>query len=379
LYIHTRIKSAFRHLAYAGLSQDADIEILRKVFLVNVFSTIGMIFLLGFGIDSIVDHRHKLATVLLSLAAVTLVNYLMMLRVGKHAMGAHAISIIMGALFFYLLCSGGVQQTGPLWCYAAAPFLLFIYGVRWGAVVVSLLIIIAAILLYVPNPIMVAHYPEILKSRFLASFLAVSIMSYIHEYARHRSYSSLMNLRHKVEQEARTDELTHLFNRRHMYEYLQQAEHRMHRLKVPMSVLLIDIDNFKRINDNYGHQFGDRVLVEIAQALRHSLRDYDSIARWGGEEFLVVLSDTENPAAKIVAEKLRTTIEQLPMQFGEKQIGVTISIGMHTAGISEKVESMLKQADHNLYAAKHNGRNMIIESQHGSGDKIGLITNLVTI
>lgn len=371
----SHLKAIYRHLAYAGLSQETDIELLRKVFLINVFSTVGMIFLIGFGIDALADSRFRLAFVLLGLATATLVNYVLMLRVGKHVRGAHTISVIMGIIFFYLLCSGGVNQTGPLWCYSAAPFLLFIYGVRWGAVVISFLIISAALLLYLPNPLMVAHYPEILKSRFLASFLAVAIMSYLHEYARHRSYAALTSLREKIENEARTDELTHLFNRRHMYEYLEQAEHRMHRIKIPMSVLLIDIDNFKQVNDNYGHQFGDKVLVNIAQTLRKSLRDYDSIARWGGEEFLVVLSDTENTAARIVAEKLRSTIEALAIYYGDKQIFITISIGMHTARIGEKLEAILKKADHNLYAAKHNGRNMIVESMHQVTEKSNLLTD----
>lgn len=375
----SHFKAAYWHVAYAGLSHETDIELLRKVFLVNVFSTIGMLFLLGFGVDAMIHERHVLAVVLLGLAAVTLVNYILMLRVGKHDLGAHTSSVIMVIIFFFLLCSGGVHHTGPLWCYAAAPFLLFIYGVRWGAVVVTLLFVSAILLLYLPNPLMIANYPDILKSRFLASFLAVAIMSYIHEYARHRSYMALVRLREKIENEARTDELTHLFNRRHMYEYLQQAEHRMHRMKIPMTVLLIDIDNFKQVNDSYGHQFGDRALIKIAHTLRQSLRDYDSIARWGGEEFLVVLSDTDNAAAHAVAEKLRSTIEALHIYFGEMQVFITISIGMYTAGTGESLETILKHADHNLYAAKHNGRNMIVESGRRDGNNSGLLSNVGTV
>lgn len=379
MFGNSHFRTVFRRIAYAGLSENTDIEILRKVFLINVFSTIGMAFLLGFGVNAIVNHRDHIATVLLVLASLTLINYVLMLRFGKHERGAHVISLIMCFMFFYLLCSGGVHLTGPLWCYAAAPFVLFIYGVRWGAVSVVFLFISAMILLYMPNPLLIAHYPPIYKSRFLASFLAVAIMSYIHEYARHRSYCALVTLRREVEQEARTDELTELFNRRHMYEYLQLALHRMHRVKTPMCVLLIDIDNFKLINDNYGHQFGDRVLIKIAQTLRHSLRDNDSIARWGGEEFLVVLTDTDRYAAKVVAEKLRSTIEDLNIRYGETSLSVTISIGMHTADIDDTLEDMLKCADENLYAAKNGGRNLIIESGSdsvemlGSGERLGAV------
>lgn len=358
----SQIRLMFRKLAYAGLSENEDIEILRKVFLINVFSTIGLAFLLGFGIDEIINQRPTLAYVLLITAALTFVNYVLMLKLGNHNRGAHAISLIMGFLFFYLLCSGGVNSTGPLWCYAAAPFLLFIYGVRWGAICVSFLFLGAVVLLYYPNPLLVANYTETFKSRFLASFMAVAIMSYLHEYARHRSYMALLVLRKKVEREARTDELTGLYNRRHMYEYMQQALQRLRRIHLPLSVLLIDIDNFKQINDNYGHQFGDDVLIRVAHTLRHSLRNHDSIARWGGEEFLVLLTETDSDSANTVAEKLRSTIEALPIDCDGEQMRMTISIGMHTANPEESLDKMLYRADENLYTAKNSGRNRVIGS-----------------
>jgi len=362
LYLH-RVKDFIRGLAYAGLSENADIEALRKVFIINVFSTVGMAFLVGFGMDAILNQRAILAMLLLSLATITLFNYVLMLRLGNHERGAHMISLIMCVLFFYLICSGGVDMTGPLWCYAAAPLILFIYGVKWGGYSVIFLFLGALALLYIPNPIMVADYSLTFTSRFIASFLAVIIMSYLYEYARHRSYAALQVLRKKVEQEARTDELTGLFNRRHLYEYMQQSLHRTRRLHMPMSLLLIDIDNFKSINDNYGHQFGDEVLVLIAQTLRESLRNHDTIARWGGEEFLVLLTETGNTAARTVAEKLRATIQSLPIRRDGQDIPMTISVGMHTANQTESLDAMLNHADENLYTAKHNGRNQVVDSK----------------
>jgi diguanylate cyclase (GGDEF)-like protein len=358
----SRLRLVLRRIAFAGLSENADIEILRRVFLVNLFSTVGMAFLLGFGVNALINQRTNIALLTLSLASITLINYVLMLRFGNHNRGAHTISLIMGILFFYLLCSGGVDLTGPLWCYAAAPFLLFIYGVRWGALCVAFLFISAVVILYLPNPLLIADYTEIFKSRFLASFLAVALMSYLHEYARYRSYSALHALRHKIEREARTDEMTGLYNRRHMYEYMQLALQQVRRKQRPLSLLVIDIDNFKLVNDKYGHQFGDEVLVQVAQTMRHSLRNHDSIARWGGEEFLVLLTDTENEAAKAVAEKLRSTIEALPIQHNDESIRMTVSIGLHTANPEESLNAMLSRADENLYTAKNNGRNQIVDS-----------------
>lgn len=358
----SRFRTMLRRIAYAGLPANTDSEILRKVFLVNAFSTIGMAYLLSFGVNAMLNHRTHLAIVVFTLAIITLLNYVLMLKFGNHDRGAHTISLIMGILFFYLLCSGGVNSTGPLWCYVAVPFILFIYGVRWGAICVALLFIGAIVLLYLPNPLLVAEYTSAFKSRFLASFLAVAIMSYLHEYARYRSYSALQALRHKVEQEARTDEMTGLANRRHMYEHMQGAIQQVKRVQQPLSLLLIDIDNFKLVNDSFGHQFGDDVLVRVAHTLRHTLRNHDSIARWGGEEFLVLLADTDNEAAKTVAEKLRSTIEEMSVQFNGAQIPLTISIGMHTADPEESLDVMLNRADENLYTAKNSGRNRIVNS-----------------
>jgi diguanylate cyclase (GGDEF)-like protein len=359
---NSRFRTMLRRIAYAGLSADADTEILRKVFLVNAFSTIGMAYLLGFGVNAMLNQRMHLAMVVFSLAAVTLFNYVLMLKYGNHDRGAHTISLIMCILFFYLLCSGGVDATGPLWCYVAVPFILFIYGVRWGASCVAFLFVGAVVLLYVPNPLLTAVYSGAFKSRFLASFLAVTIMSYLHEYARYRSYSALQSLRHKVEREARTDEMTGLSNRRHMYEYMQITLQQVKQAPQSLSLLLIDIDNFKLVNDSFGHQFGDEVLVRVAHTLRHTLRNHDSIARWGGEEFLVLLADTDNQAAKIVAEKLRATIEEMPIHYNGAEIPLTISIGMHTADPEESLDVMLSRADENLYAAKKSGRNRIIDT-----------------
>ena len=156
--------------------------------------------------------------------------------------------------------------------------------------------------------------------------------------------------------------MTGLANRRHMYEHMQGAIQQVKRVQQPLSLLLIDIDNFKLVNDSFGHQFGDDVLVRVAHTLRHTLRNHDSIARWGGEEFLVLLADTDNEAAKTVAEKLRSTIEEMSVQFNGAQIPLTISIGMHTADPEESLDVMLNRADENLYTAKNSGRNRIVNS-----------------
>jgi len=155
------------------------------------------------------------------------------------------------------------------------------------------------------------------------------------------------------------DPLTKLYSRRYLLDCLEIESARTLRLNEPMSLLILDVDNFKSINDRYGHGNGDIVLQEIAQVCESTLRPYDVIARFGGEEFVVLLPNTPLPEACIVAERIRenvavTTIE---LTSGES-IRSTISIGIsHFIPPDPKCINLLSRADKGLYKAKNNGRN----------------------
>ena len=153
------------------------------------------------------------------------------------------------------------------------------------------------------------------------------------------------------------DPLTRLLNRRG-FETTYNAIFKTHkRHKQPFALLFLDIDHFKHINDTYGHDIGDAVLEELAKILKQTLRDSDIIARWGGEEFVVLLNDTNADAAKKVAQKLKEKIEEhthatLP--------SFTVSIGVANGEASKSFEQLLKEADEALYRAKKEGRNRIV-------------------
>jgi diguanylate cyclase (GGDEF)-like protein len=155
------------------------------------------------------------------------------------------------------------------------------------------------------------------------------------------------------------DPLTKLYSRRYLLDCLEIESTRALRLNEPMSLLILDVDNFKSINDRYGHGNGDIVLQEIAQVCESTLRPYDVIARFGGEEFVVLLPNTSLPEACTVAERIRenvavTTIE---LTSGES-IRSTISIGIsHFIPPDPKCINLLSRADKGLYKAKNNGRN----------------------
>lgn len=127
----------------------------------------------------------------------------------------------------------------------------------------------------------------------------------------------------------------------------------------PLSILLIDVDHFKQINDRFGHAAGDRVLATLASRMQNALRPEDVIGRWGGEEFLAILHDTRLPAAQRVAERLREMIESEPVVFKEMSLDVSISVGCVQVS-SETLDQVVDRADLAMYEAKRSGRNVVV-------------------
>jgi diguanylate cyclase (GGDEF)-like protein len=166
--------------------------------------------------------------------------------------------------------------------------------------------------------------------------------------------------RDAAERRSRTDELTSLHNRRHMWELLASELERARREGASMGILLADVDHFKSINDTFGHRTGDAVLVEVAGSLSAAARRYDSIARWGGEEFCVLAPGISEPAdLHRLAERLREAVAADPfVPRPDVELRASISIGAVAADTSTcTIEALLDSADQALYAAKAAGRN----------------------
>jgi two-component system cell cycle response regulator len=159
-----------------------------------------------------------------------------------------------------------------------------------------------------------------------------------------------------------TDPLTGLFNRRYMETHVGTLVHRSASRGKPLSVLILDIDFFKSINDTFGHDAGDEVLREFADRLKKSIRGIDLACRYGGEEFVVVMPDTDLGVATLVGERIRRRVagEPFPIGQGDRQIEVTISVGIASRlGPSDEAAQILKRADEALYRAKRDGRNRV--------------------
>lgn len=169
------------------------------------------------------------------------------------------------------------------------------------------------------------------------------------------------NYQHALEHLATTDNLTNLFNRRAFFEATEKEMRRSHRYGQPLTLLMLDIDHFKRINDTYGHPAGDEVLRRIAATTVSLLRDEDLSGRLGGEEFAIALVQVPLAAAVLVAERLRKTISELVIDFEGRQISVTISIGVAEFGVdADSLTRLINVADQRLYAAKRAGRNCVV-------------------
>lgn len=164
----------------------------------------------------------------------------------------------------------------------------------------------------------------------------------------------------KLHLAAMTDSLTGLRNRRYMTMKIEEEIVRYRRAQRVFSLILTDIDHFKNINDRYGHECGDRVLKHVSKILRSSIREQDYLARWGGEEFLFLLPETDGKGSLAVAEKLRLAIAETSVHCQEPEIRVTMTFGVTEYDQSDNMDTSIREADNALYVGKQRGRNRVV-------------------
>jgi two-component system cell cycle response regulator len=198
----------------------------------------------------------------------------------------------------------------------------------------------------------------------LTTVLMAGSDDYIHKpfdaaelMSRVRINARSFQLRKRLEYLAVTDGLTGLFNHRHSFERLEKEIHRSKRYSHPLSVIMMDIDDFKRVNDEYGHRAGDRVLQAMGQKIQSLIRASDIAGRYGGEEFMIVLPETVLENAVQAGEKIRMAISG--KQLGGVSKPITVSIGVTQYKEGESAEALVNRADALLYRAKMNGKNRV--------------------
>jgi len=182
-----------------------------------------------------------------------------------------------------------------------------------------------------------------------------------------REKAELLRAREQMRHFAEHDDLTGMWNHRIILERLRQEVDRSRRERTPLSVILVDLDHFKNVNDTFGHQAGDLVLKEIGAILQGAVRSYDWVGRYGGEEFLLILPGSGFAGARIRAEQLRMAVQWAHIHDGQRAIPITASFGV-ASGFPSHFEALLRASDAALYRAKENGRNCVIANEIQTGE-----------
>lgn len=213
---------------------------------------------------------------------------------------------------------------------------------------------------------------QLLSSQIAISIDNASLYEKVTEYNKtleekvKERTSELTEAYKKIEKLALTDPLTKLSNRRHILDRIDHEIKRVKRSGKPFGIILCDIDHFKQFNDSYGHDCGDFVLVSITKEMKYMLRNQDHVSRWGGEEFLLILPDTDLAGCGIVAEKIRQRIAEENFKFQGMDLSVTLTLGVTVFDNTADIDSCIKDADNALYQGKEKGRNQVVICERGA-------------
>lgn len=327
---------------------------------------VGMSITFALGISAMIDNDRVLGIVLLSSSALFGLCKALLLHskvLYNHVLAPFILVVSLAGLMLYLVITGGVANTGPLWIYVLPPVAMFFAGVVYGVITVAVFITLCSYILFAADGwFVVAQYTTEFKLRLLYSFATVTFLSAFYEHSRQTSFNIVKDLSDKFEKQAQQDTLTRLPNRRGIQQFIEFESARARRQKKPLTLILCDIDRFKRVNDQYGHDGGDVVLKHVSDLFKASIREQDGVARWGGEEFLFVLPDTDESNAVVLAEKVRETLATSPVDIQQKKVVITASFGVAQIDFEQGLDKALTLADKALYKAKEKGRNKVLSA-----------------
>ncbi len=332
----------------------------RQPHVAALFSLVGMSMTAIMGIIGLFNRNFILASALFIASSIFFLGYYAFKKFNNTALSSAIVLYSLYLLMFYLIFTGGVENTGPLWIFIVAPVSVFIHGLKRGLIDIALFVVIISAIMFIPIGIIAqASYSIEFKLRLISSFLTITFLSALYEYSREKSYKHTLELSKKYQQLAHFDPLTQLSNRRDALHILQREQARVLRNKEPLSIILCDVDHFKKINDQYGHNAGDAVLVDLAEIFTRNIREQDCIARWGGEEFIFILPQTLAVNANQFAEKIQETLQAHLVNYQDDKIKVTVSMGIVQFNDNQTIDELINNADKFLYRAKNAGRNQI--------------------
>jgi diguanylate cyclase (GGDEF)-like protein len=337
-------------------------ELIIQDYIIKVFYTLAFLFTFPTALNAYNKSNDQI--LFFSLAAIaffSLVNlFLWWKKKITYRTASNFLLFPLLLLMIYLVISGGINDTGPLWIFAMPATTLFLKGLRDGGIILSLFSIILITLLFGSDylHISIANYSFDFRLRIVLVFLLVSMLTFAYAYSNQKLFSDMSTLTQKLSMMAEEDQLTKLQNRRGIQYQLEKLYEESKRTGKNFSIILCDIDFFKDINDRHGHQIGDQVLIEIAQIIKETIRRSDMAARWGGEEFLIVLPGASQREAYRVAEKIRQNVLKFLFYHQGQEVKVSLSSGVAQIKDAASIDDLIRQADDYMYQAKAKGRNI---------------------
>lgn len=355
--------SFLKQYVMSGVSRHYKDETNRRIMVVNLFSAVGVSITFFLGIRALIGQEFPLAIILLTASITFALSQRIQIHFGTPRSRTVSMTLLITCLMvlvFLLLITGGKDNTGPLWIYLVPPVTMFFAGFVRGLLALLVFTIACTLLFFVfDESLLLTSYTYAFKSRLLYSFLTVTFLSAFYEYSRQKSYETALDLSEQFEQQANHDHLTKLMNRRGCQVTLEKEYARIQRSKKVFSIAIADIDRFKSINDTYGHEAGDDVLVKISEIFSSRLRKQDILARWGGEEYMFIFPETTSSEAVNVLEELREALSYSAVAIGDSDIHITSSFGVCEVSCARPLADAIRHADMELYRAKESGRNKV--------------------
>lgn len=271
----------------------------------------------------------------------------------------HIAGIVVLCMVTALFYTGGYSNTGLYFIYPLIFAQIIVVGFKPALLYVAVTMALGLVMLLNQTEIP-AYYDSADVSRFLISMLCFITIAFIGEYFWNQSRKEMLQDTLEKMRQANTDPLTKLPNRRFLEAVYFERAMQNPADYFPLSTVIVDLDHFKKVNDTYGHDVGDDVLVHCAQVMKGDVRTTDIVARTGGEEFLILFPKTTLSQALKLAEKIREKLADTPFKNEEIELSITASFGVANALIDSNINAALKQADDNLYQAKNSGRNKVV-------------------
>ncbi|MCR5250002.1 MAG: GGDEF domain-containing protein [Lachnospiraceae bacterium] len=328
---------------------NAALALLAGSYLLSVGAVLMGVFFLSVLLPQL-ESNHLMTIYLITLIEILLMSLVSTLILGPDSGHRYYLFSCITSTFYFTFLNERKDQT-----YHSLPLAL-------SMMIIFCFFIIYALSRYIPP--MKAPESSFVRETIhavnsLCAFFAMIIFTYLFVWEIQKKEKALMIQNEKLDELAHRDPLTHLLNRRSMNEILLERMEILKKSGRRFTMVLGDIDDFKKVNDTYGHDAGDLVLVNVANKIVSTVGEMDAVCRWGGEEILILVQDPLEMAS-VTAEKIRKNIEADTISFEDKQIRITMTFGIAESIPGYRIEHLIQQADDKLYYGKKHGKNMVV-------------------